>query len=294
MSAVLLLLLAAAPARAAQAPAHCPRGTHRVTTDDPYDPFRCEKDGSDGGGAIGALKPVDGPKGFEYRPRCPRGTRAVATNDSLQPYRCVATAAMDGAPQLVPLAGEGVSATAESDGADKVCPGGKVLIHTVDPLKPYVCVSQSQRLVPVQSGTFVRYTIHGKISFEYAPPFRIEDSWKDSVPTLYLALDRSARGKPVTITITHYEQDQTSYQEMGDAIQKDFDWLGARDGGLIPVAGRRARVTYVPGDTRSVYLPVSRESYYSFVYSAPADAYETYLPVFQRLLETLRLGRAAR
>ncbi|OGS39356.1 MAG: hypothetical protein A2506_11280 [Elusimicrobia bacterium RIFOXYD12_FULL_66_9] len=111
---------------------------------------------------------------------------------------------------------------------------------------------------------------------------------------MYLTLDDGSPGKPVTITVTKYEQRQPTYQELDSAIARDIEWQRAQDGGVIPVAGLKARLTYVPGDARTVYLPLSQDSYYSFVYSAPAETYDSYLPTFQHLLKSLRLYRERR
>jgi hypothetical protein len=290
-AALLAALLAAGPAAAQEAPAECPSGTHRVLTNNPYDPFHCVKDGAES--AKSALSRVDGPKGFEFRPRCPRGYRPQATKNSLQPYRCVRSGGQDSSPELTPMGDPGAPPPAEDSPASG-CPRGKVPVRTNDPLNPYHCVAQAERLTVEDSGSFERYARARRISFEYPRSFRVQDAWDEDVPTLYLSLDDGRPGKPVTITVSLLKQSQASYQDIDAAMGKDFDWQGAKDGGLIPVAGRRARVTYVPGDTRSVYLPMSKESYYSFVYSAPADSYERYLPAFEHLLKTLRLGAHVR
>ncbi|MBI3563924.1 MAG: hypothetical protein HY079_01860 [Elusimicrobia bacterium] len=293
----LALLLAAAPARAGNEPAECPKGTHRVATNNPYEAFKCvtsdeeKKKGFDS---------VVGPKGFSTRPRCPYGTRPVANPDNaLQPYRCVRATAGDDEPELAPLRGDDDApppeeGQVEEDPMTRGCPPGKRKIRTTDPLHPFQCVVQATRVRTLEEGSFTHYTIPRELSFDYARMFRVQDAWKEDVPTLYLKVDDEAAGKPATITITRYEQSQPTFQEMDAAIARDVEWQGAKDGGTVPVAGGRARVTYVPGDTRSVYLPVSKQSYYSFVYSASADDYEKYLTAFNRLLKTLRLDRTAR
>jgi len=290
-------LLLAAPARAANEAAECPAGTHRIATDNPYEPFKCVTAGQEKKKGFDA---VVGPKGFTTRPRCPHGTRAVANPDNaLQPYRCVRATAGDTDPELAPMrtdddAPPPEAGQAEEDPMTRGCPPGKRKVRTTDPLRPYQCVVQATRVRVIDEGSFTRYSIPHELSFDYPRQFRVQDAWKEDVPTLYLKLDESAAGKPVTITITRYEQSQPTFQEMDAAIARDVEWQGARDGGAMPLAGARARVTFVPGDARSVYLPASKQSYYSFVYSAPADSYENYLPAFTRLLKTLRLDRTGR
>ena len=297
MTAALLLAAAlAAPARANEA-AECPKGTHRIATNNPYEPFRCVTQDAE---PKKGFDSVVGPKGFSTRPRCPYGTRPVANPDNaLQPYRCVRAAAGDTDPELAPMRGDDDApppdeSQVEEDPMTRGCPPGKRKVRTNDPLHPFQCVVQATRVRVLEEGSFTRYTIPRELSFEYARVFKVQDAWKEDVPTLYLRVDNESTGKPVTITITRYDQSQPTFQEMDAAIARDIEWQGAKDGGTMPVAGARSRITYVPGDTRSVYLPVSKQSYYSFVYSSSADDYENYLTAFTRLLKTLRLDRTSR
>ena len=291
-------LAAAAPARAALEAAECPEGTHRISTDNPYQPFKCVKAGTDD---KSGFESVVGPKGFSTRPRCPHGTRPVAAPDNaLQPYHCVRVTAADSDPELAPIRGEDdapppETSEMEQDPMTQGCPAGKRKVRTNDPLRPFECVVQASRMHVIDEGSFTRFSIPHQLSFEYPRVFRVQDEWKEDVPTLYLKLDDAeSTGKPVTITVTRYEQGQTTYQEMDAALARDIEWQGAKDGGKMPLAGVTARVTYVPGDTRSVYLPITKESYYSLVYTAPSDTYENYLPAFTRLLKSLRLDRTHR
>ncbi|HAZ08005.1 MAG TPA: hypothetical protein DCZ01_05650 [Elusimicrobia bacterium] len=165
------------------------------------------------------------------------------------------------------------------------CPRGTIPV-AAGALQPYRCVR-----IAAGEGVYANFFLPREMTFEYPRTFRIQDAWKEDIPTLYLTLDDDSPGKPVSITVTKYEHGQATYQELDDAIARDIEWQRAKDGGVLPVAGLKARVTYVPGDTRSVYLPLDKDSYYSFVYSAPTHAYEAHLPAFQRLLEGLRLTR---
>ena len=292
------LLGAACPARALEQ-AECPAGTHRISTDNPYNPFKCVTATQD---KRNGFESVVGPQGFATRPKCPHGTRAVAAPDNaLQPYHCVRVTATDADPELAPMRGGGeeapvqAAADVEEDPLTHGCPVGKRKVRTTDPLRPFECVVQASRMHTLDEGAMAHFSIPRQLSFEYPSSFRVQDEWKEDVPTLYLKLDDpSIAGKPVTITITRYDQSQTTYQEMDAAIARDIEWQNAKDGGHMPLAGGKARITYVAGDTRSVYLQVAKESYYSFVYSAPADAYDSYLPAFMRLLKTLRLDRTRR
>ena len=293
-AACLAALLAAAPARAAEEPIDCPAGTHRVNTDNPYEPFRCASDAEQKQKRFGSDA---APSAFTTRPHCPRGTRPVAeAGSSLQGYRCAAATSEDPDPELAPMSLDDRSAPppgSAAAGRDPMkfgCPRGMRKVRKNDAAHPYQCAPLPS-LKP--DASLQRYSISGQISFDYPSAFRIQDAWNEDVPTLFLKIDDGAAGKPVTITITRYASSQSTYQEMGDAIKRDVEWQGAKDGGTLKMGKAAARVTDLPGDTRSVYLPVSKESYYSFVYSAPADSYETYLPAFSRLLKSLKLpGRA--
>lgn len=296
IAAALLAALAASSAVAVEQTSECPAGTHRVDTDNPYQPFKCLKAGEE---VKKGFDSVVGPKGFSTRPRCPHGTRPVADETGLQPYRCVRAGADAQGPELAPMAVDEDDApppeeNKEQDVMTHGCPPGKRKVRTNDPLQPYHCVTQATRVHTLEEGAYTRFSIPKQISFEYPTVFRVQDSWKEDVPTLYLKIDDSGAGKPVTITITRYDESQSTYQEMSAAVTRDIEWQGAKDGGSLNLLGKRAQVTYVAGDTRSVYLPVSKESYYSLVYSAPAEAYEKYLPAFTRLLKSLKIDRAIR
>lgn len=292
-----LLLLAALGVSAAayETTTECPPGTHRVATESVNNPFKCVKDKSEKDKGFGA---VVGPKGFSVRPRCPRGTRPVA-GDSIQPYRCVRVAAGETDPDLAPLRGDddapaATAAEGEDDPMTRGCPRGKRKVRTTDPLNPYQCVVQATRVTSTGEDSYVKFSIPHEMTLEYPRTFRAQDAWKEEVPTLYLTLDDGSLGKPVSITATKYEARQPTYQELDSAIARDIEWQRAHDGGVVPVAGLKARLTYVPGDTRTVYVPLSQDSYYAFVYSAPAETFDNYLPTFQHLLKSLRLIRERR
>jgi hypothetical protein len=297
-----LLAAAAAPARAAEEPIDCPAGTHRVSTDNPYAPFRCATADEDKKG----FDAISVPNGFTTRPRCPRGTRPVAAaGSSLQPYRCVRATSDDPDPELAPMRGDdgaapepasGTPSAAAGGGRDPLssgCPQGLRKVRKNDLLHPYQCAPLPSRGAGLNTGAPQRYSIAGQIAFEYPSAFRVQDAWSEDVPTLYLKIDDGSAGKPVTITITRVASNQSTYQDMDEAIKRDVEWQGAKDGGTMTIGPARARVTELPGDTRSVYLPVAKESYYSFVYSAPADSYKAHLPGFSRLLKSLKLPRKA-
>jgi hypothetical protein len=71
IATALAALLFAAPAGAAIEPIDCPKGMHRISTDNPYEPFRCVRAEDENKKGFDA---VVGPKGFKERPHCPHGT----------------------------------------------------------------------------------------------------------------------------------------------------------------------------------------------------------------------------
>lgn len=167
------------------------------------------------------------------------------------------------------------------------CPRGTHPVAAHGALQAFRCVRAGSA---DEDGDPVRFEVPGEISFEYPSSFHPQNAWKDSVPTVYLTLDGPTAGKPVAITVARYDPGQDDYRSLEEAVARDVSWQSAQDLGVATVAGRRARVTAVAGEARSVYLPAAEESYYSFVYSAPADAYAKHLPAFARLLRTLRLA----
>lgn len=164
------------------------------------------------------------------------------------------------------------------------CPRGSLPVSG-DSLQPYRCVRAPGE------GSYIRHSIPHEMSFEYPKVFRVQDAWKEEVPTVYLTLDDGSPGKPVTITATKYAHNQPTYQRLDSAITRDIEWQHAQDAGVLDVAGIVSRVTSVPRDTRSVYVPLSADEYYSFVLSAPAETFDAYLPTFQHLLKSLSLMR---
>jgi hypothetical protein len=254
------LLLAALPAAAFEESVDCPDGMERVQTENPYEPFKCQKPGAKQAG----LKAVSGPRGFKTRPRCPRGTRPIMTSDKLQPYRCVSDASQAAEPSLEPKA-EGCAEGME-------------------------CVPAAPAATPALTAkSFRRYTIPGEISFDYPEDWKLTDAWKDEVPTLFIVFDPARGGRQVTMVVTRLEQEQAGYQEMEQHILKEKEWQGARETSPGRVAGLPARFTQVQGQSRSAYLAQGAGRYYTLVFTAPDDLYAAYEPAFSRLLKTFRL-----
>ncbi len=291
---LLALLLPAAAARAEEASVECPAGTHRIATNNPYQPFQCVKEDVKKG--FGA---VTGPQGFATRPKCPRGTRTAVSSDGLQRYRCVRILAGETDPELTPLSGSEEAPALEEgqvndDPLTRGCPPGKRKVRTSNPLSPFQCVAQSSRIKVISEDAYRRYTVPAELSFEYPRMLQPRDGWKEDVPTLSFTLDDGSPGKPVMIVITKVEPSQPTFVELAAAVAKDKDWQGAKDGGSVPVAGVKARITFVSGESKTAYVPLTDEAYYAIVYSAPVESYDLYLGAFNRVLKTLKLIRSGK
>lgn len=291
MKALFLLPLLALAARAQETPGECPRGTHRAQTNNPYQPFECVKEDVKKG--FGA---VTGPRGFKDRPKCPRGTRTAVSNDGLQKYRCVRVLAGETDPDLAPIANDEDAPALEAGQANddpltRGCPPGKRKVRTADPLNPYQCIAQSSRVTKLGEDSYRRYNVPAEMSFDYPRMLQPRDGWKEEVPTLSFTLDDGSPGKPVMITITKVEPSQPTYVDLEAAAAKDKDWQGAKDGGVVPVAGVKARVTFVSGESKTAYIPLAGDAYYAVVYSAPVESYDVYLSAFNRLLKSMKLTR---
>jgi hypothetical protein len=291
MKALLLLLLLVPASNAEETPAECPKGTHRAATNNTYQPFECVKEDVKRG-----FDSVVGPKGFKTRPKCPRGTRLAASSDGLQRYRCVRVLAGETDPDLAPILNDGEAPALEAGQANddpltRGCPPGKRKVRTTDPLNPFHCVAQSSRISKISEDAYRRYTVPTEMSFEYPRMLQPRDGWKEDVPTLSFILDDGSPGKPVSITITKVEASQPTFIDMDAAVNKDKDWQGAKDGGMVPVAGVKARITFVSGESKSAYIPLPADAYYAVIYSAPVESYDVYLSAFNRMLKTMKITR---
>jgi hypothetical protein len=261
----LTALLAAAASGAVQEPkdrpVDCPDGQRHVVTGNPLVPFACVKPEDE---KKYGFDSVLGSKGYRQRPRCPRGTHPdFGKSEDGKPYSCV----------LVPPGVQDPEPT-------PVRPGKA---PTVEPIGS-----------PPPASSYRRFTIPRHLSFDYPVAFRVRDGWDEEVPTVTVTLDDAAAGKPVTIMVRRRAKGQAGWRDMDWAVARDKEWQGAKDGGAQVVAGGRARVTVVPHETRILYLGASKDVYYSFVYTAPAESYDAYLPAFSRLLKTLKLPERGR
>ena len=259
----------------------------------PYEPFKCVEAGKKETG----LKGIVGPKGFAVRPKCPRGSRPVLTPDKMQPYRCVMSQEAPSEPDLKPaLEGTGFSPylTPEKSTLQPVkagaCPPGQKKVRSDDPLEPTRCVDVKPRKAAVASGTFRRYTVPGEVSFDYPKSWHLTDGWRDEPPTIYVAFDPGrGGGKQVTLVVTRLEKGQPGYQEMRFAMIKEKEWQGAQDGGEASAGGMTGRFLQVPGESKTAYLAGGGDRYYTLNFSAPAELYDSYEPVYRRFMKSFRV-----
>ena len=291
MKALLLALLLAPAPPPADTPSAGPTATHRTLTNNPYQPFECVKEDVKKG-----FDAVSGPKGFKVRPKCPLGTPPALSTDGLQQYRCVRMLAGETDPDLAPIRNDDEAPALEAGQVDadpltRGCPPGKRKVRTSNPLNPFQCVAQSSRIKTISEDAYRRYTVPAELSFEYPRMLQPRDGWKEDVPTLSFTLDDGSPGKPVTITITKVEPSQPTFIDIEAAAAKDKEWASAKDGGLVPVAGVKARVTFVSGESKTAYVPLPADAYYAVVYSAPVESYDLYLSAFNRLLKTMKIVR---
>ncbi len=258
----LLLGLALIPASAAD-DIECPRGTERVMTDNPYEPFKCV----DKKQHPLSLSNVAGPRGFPTKPRCPLGSRPVMTPGMLQPYHCVTGKA----PMAEPAPDDGGGLPPPVLIGDKTTGRRKAV---------------AARLTAKSYG---RFSVPGEIAFEFPKAWHITDAWKDSPPAIYIVFDAGRGGKPVSLTMTLAEPGGPGYQDMDLAMLKEREWQDAvPEPGRVKVDGKPTRLLAVKGSSRSAYVDAGGGRYFTLNYSAPGDLYEAYQPAFERLLRTFR------
>lgn len=237
----------------------CPKGTRRVATNMKVEPFKCvpEADALRGGPYI-PMTPT-----FKIGPKCPKGFEAEPTPGQLSRFRCV------------PKQGR----------------GGPIEPDAIAPRRA------APAEAPAAAGGFrapsryARYEIKGALQFEHPLGWHIEDGWTDEVPTVYVEYDTRRQGRQVTLVISKIARGQTGFEDMDTAIAKEIEYQNSADAGSGRVGGFPARFTRLAEQTRTAYVRISDESYYTATYSAPDDLFKTFEPVFERLLSSLRFAR---
>ncbi|HVE14458.1 MAG TPA: hypothetical protein VNI01_13750 [Elusimicrobiota bacterium] len=322
MPALLAALLAASLPAAAEIGLHCPQETSPVRTADPARPWACAGEAGSGGECpdgyevgitldaqrpyrcvlsglslatpLGFCPPGESPvpstdpaKSYECESArggmralpCPRGTAPVATPRGLKPFSCAAAGA---ARSLAP--------GPRKPARDGSCPEGTSRRRTEDPFEPVQCVAlerEGDAPAPGRARTFV---VPGVLLFEYPGRWHLTDAWKDEVPSALLFLDTGQGGRPVSLTVTLRRAGQPGYEPMEQAMEEERRWHGARDAGERKVAGSAARLQEVPGESDEAFVPVAG-GYLHVAYGAPPDLYARNRAAFEKVLDTLRLGK---
>ena len=240
----------------------CPKGTRRVATNMRVEPFKCVSDAE----ALRAGQPfIPMTPSFKIGPKCPKGFQAEPTPGQLSRFRCVLKKSLGG-----PSEPDALTPTGEPPAKEKAPPaaGG------------FRAPSR-----------YARYEVKGTLQFEHPLGWHIEDGWADEVPTVYVEYDTQRQGRQVTLVISKIARGQVGFEEMDTAITKEIEYQNSVDAGSGRVGGFPARFTRLASQTRTAYVRISENSYYTATYSAPDDLFKTFEPVFERLLSSLRFAR---
>lgn len=255
-----LLALFLAAAQGQPTPEDCPPGTERVPTNNPIEPFHCKPRDS--------LQPSFIPMIPKHKLKisCPPGTQAVRTPGQLERWRCVRGAAPESAdPEVAPVLPD---VKGEAPAAAK---------------KP-----ASAFAVPKDYSV---YTIKGQVQLEYPTAWHMIEGWSDDVPTLYIEFDTGRQGKQVTMVVSKINRAQASFEDMDEAIAHEKEFQNAADAGGGSVGTFPAKFTKLADTSRTAYVLFDQNEYYTLSYSAPEDLFKTFLPVYQHLLKTFKIGK---
>lgn len=264
MTGLLALALALASARAQPAPSpeDCPAGYDRVPTNNPIEPFHCKPMHLKNPSFVPMI-----PK-HKLKMSCPPGTEAVRTPGELERWRCEKSAKTGSAdPEIVPV----LPTIKEGGAKDKKTE-----------------VAAPSFTVPKD---YSRYTIKGQVQFEYPASWHMVEGWSDDVPTLFMEFDTGRQGKQVTMVVSRISKEQAAFERMDEAIEHEKEYRNAADAGEGLVGTFPARFTQLANTSRTAYVLYDEKEYYTLSYSAPDDLYKTFLPVYQRLLKTFKIGK---
>jgi hypothetical protein len=277
--AAALLLPRAAAAR------DCPDGSVSVGQG------QCARDMSRANGPFMDLRPK------RRGARCPAGTHTV---ESPVGFRCVMGSG-DGDTPVGGPARTGRGQAAEASGAPSTAlvtaPAAAVPARVeappAAPLEKVLTVDAPPPERPAPAGPpkdFVPLRAKG-LQLSLPRGWHVTDAWSDEVPTVYVEEDARRRGKPVTMLVSRLAPGQEGYETMADAIAKEKEYQGAKEGPPRRVSGLEARQTVVAGETRSAYVDAGGGVYYLLSFSAPKEVFSSYEPAFEKLLSSARLGR---
>ncbi len=272
----------------------CPKGSQPLTTSDVYDPFKCAVTGV-------RLSPPKGP--------CPPGHRSVPSAEPGKDYECEKTefGKVGGGGLMcprgthpAPVQTPGKPLRCEADKAapkappqpkDGRCPDGTEKKVSEDPFAPVRCVPKGEEPPKAPKAKDYRsYRLPGTLSFDYPRDWHLSDGWKDEVPTLLIQLPLPLEGRQVTLSLARHTPRAQGYVDMNAAIWREKEWHRARELDACLPRDRKAVCLETAGESRTAYLR-QEEGYLILSYSAPMDLFKRYLPVYLRLLDTLRLEK---
>lgn len=284
----------------------CPPGSHPVTLSDPHDPFKCAVSGIKLVAPKGACPPghqavpagheseqgyeCEKVQGFKSGPTCPRGYKPLPTPGQLRPFRCEPDPS-----QKEPAADPDFGV---DDGRSKArtpqplkCGPGTEKRATENPFNPFECVPKDkEKALPKapRNSDYRRYRMPGELSFEYPRDWSLTDAWRDETPTFFLQLDLKRDGRPVMINLTRQREGTPGFVELKTALWREKEWHEAKDVKGPDVSALMTTHLAVEGESRSAFVKVP-DGYFTLSYGAPADLFERYLPVYERLLKTFRV-----
>jgi hypothetical protein len=262
MSWLLAALLGPLCAQPSQPPEDCHAGYERVPTNNPIEPFHCKP--------MHLAQPNFIPMIPKHKLKisCPPGTEAKRTPGELERWRCVPAKRADSAePDLAPVLMPGTK-TSEGSGEKKADASGFS--------------------APTD---YERYTIKDQLQFEYPRDWHVVEGWNDEVPTLYFEFDTGRQGKQITLVISRITKNQASFEDMDSAIAHEIEYQNSADAGKGTVGTFPARFTKLASTSRTAYIKIGIEDYFTISYSAPEDLFKTFLPVYQRLLKSFKIGK---
>ena len=287
----------------------CPPGSQAVTLFDPHDPFKCAvsnvklippkgacppghqavpaEEGSEQGYDCEKIQS----QGFKSGPQCPRGYKPLPTPGQLRPFRCEADPSQNSEPAADPDFGVEDGRNRARTPQPLKCGPGTEKRATENPFNPFECVPKDkEKALPKvpKNSDYRRYRMPGELSFEYPKGWSLTDAWRDEVPSVFLQLDLKRDGRPVMIPLPRQRAGAPGFVELKTAVFREKEWHGAKDAKGIDVSGLLTSHVSVQGEARTAFVRVP-DGYFTLSYGAPADLFERYLPVYERLLKTFRV-----
>ncbi|MBI3554416.1 MAG: hypothetical protein HY077_18115 [Elusimicrobia bacterium] len=259
---LLAALAAVAWAQPNKSPEDCPAGYERVPTTTGVEPFHCKPRGIQP--PFIELKP-----NYKMKLRCPKGFEAVATPGETSRYRCAPAKPPDSAdPMLAPVLG-----------APKT-PGAKT--QAAAPPSSFVAPSD-----------YLRYTVKGHMQFEYPRDWHLVNGWSDEVPTIYIEFDTGRQGRQVTMVLSRITRAQADFEDVESAIAREKEYQNSAETAKGRVGSFPARFTALADASRTAYVLVGDDDYFTLSYGAPDDLFKTFEPVYKRLLRSFKVAKRA-